>query len=405
VVRFVDGKRQLEFPLGQKLFETAGVISTPRLSPDGDRVAFVEYSLAAPHQLLVADRKGAVQRLDATGYIDGIAWARDGQEVWFTEGNSIWASPLSGGRRLVYRGVSPMRLDDISPDGKLLVNVVDLRRETVFVPPDPQPQRELPWLDFTSLDALSADGREVLFTSFPGVTPLTYVRATDGSSPVKLGEGWALAFSTDGQWALSGHRGEDTLSLLPLGVGVPKKVSVGGLDVLIVRWLRDGRLVTTAPGKSDHVWRLYAVPSGGGTATLVSDAPVLPPYLEVSVDGQFAAASSLNGILTVFPLNGSPPIPLPELGKYATPAGWTSDGQLWASDNLRTVRGAASHLLRFDLGSRRVVEERIVSPPDVTGVAAIGRICITPDSRAFAYEYFRLLGYLYVLDGLAPPRR
>jgi eukaryotic-like serine/threonine-protein kinase len=121
VVRFVDGKRQLEFPLGQKLFETAGVISTPRISPAGDRVAFVEYSLAAPHQLLVADRKGAVQRLDATGYIDGLAWAPGGQEVWFTAWNSIWASPLSGGRRLVYQGLSPMRLDDISADGKVLV--------------------------------------------------------------------------------------------------------------------------------------------------------------------------------------------------------------------------------------------------------------------------------------------
>ena len=34
------GRRRLELPLGKVLYETAGAISTPRFSPDGQRVAF-----------------------------------------------------------------------------------------------------------------------------------------------------------------------------------------------------------------------------------------------------------------------------------------------------------------------------------------------------------------------------
>jgi eukaryotic-like serine/threonine-protein kinase len=400
VVRFVDGTRVLEYPLGTKVFESEGTISAPRISPSGDTVAFAHYSLVGPHEVRLVDKKGSTRTLTTGGFISGVAWAPDGKEVWFSEGDAIWASPLAGGRRLVYQGLSGMSLEDISRNGKVLVSSVDFRREIVFVPPAPEAPRELPFLDFISLDGLSDDGRRILFTAYPKNAPVIYVRQTDGALPLKLGDGYGLTFSPDDQWVLSAK--SHKLSVVPIGVGVAKTLSLGDVDVLIVRWLKDGRFVATAPGKDDKVWRLYVVPAGGGQPSQLSNAPVLPPYLEVSRDGRLAAATSRNGILTLFPLDGSAPIPVPELGKYAVPVGWTSAGQLWASDNLRTVRGAASHLLRYDVGSRRIVEQRSLSSAEPTGLTAIGRIRITPDSRTYAYEYFRELDYLYVLDGLVP---
>jgi hypothetical protein len=40
------------------------------------------------------------------------------------------------------------------------------------------------------------------------------------------------------------------------------------------------------------------------------------------------------------------------------------------------------------------------SPTDPAGVYKIAPICITPDGTAYAYDALRMLGDLYVADGL-----
>jgi hypothetical protein len=47
----------------------------------------------------------------------------------------------------------------------------------------------------------------------------------------------------------------------------------------------------------------------------ISDAAVRAYFLEVSRDDRFVAAQDLDEILTLYPLDGGSPIPLPELGK------------------------------------------------------------------------------------------
>src|SRR5438874_148339 len=44
-VRWVNGRNQLEYPIGKVLYETAGYISHPRISPKGDRVAFMDHQV------------------------------------------------------------------------------------------------------------------------------------------------------------------------------------------------------------------------------------------------------------------------------------------------------------------------------------------------------------------------
>src|SRR6185369_17675188 len=43
VVHEVGGKNRLEFPIGKVLYETPGWISLARVSPNGDRVAFIDH--------------------------------------------------------------------------------------------------------------------------------------------------------------------------------------------------------------------------------------------------------------------------------------------------------------------------------------------------------------------------
>ena len=420
VVRAVEGKRQLEYPLGTPLFESSGFIGFPRVSPGGNAVAFWNYlpEDPSPNELVIVDRKGAVRRLLEVKRMNGLAWAPNGEEVWFTDHAAIWASPLSGGRRLVYESISDMALDDISRDGKVLVNIEDERVEIEFVPPGGRREVELPWLKSDYLAAISDDGRQVLFSSSVNGKTVTYLRPTDGSPPLKLGPGGALAFSPDEKWVLiSSIQDTSILSLLPVGVGVPKKPLVEGLYFGMARWLRDGkRLVVTAQRKGEQHLRLFVVPLEGGAPTPLSDEPLVLGALEVSRDDRFAAAVKFDGTLTLYPLDRSAPIPLPDLAKSCVPVGWTTDGQLWvrapgnqlvelARNTPNASRQFSPNLLRYDIPSRRVVEERAFSPDDLTGLVAIGNVHITPDSRAIAFTTRRRLGYLYLLDGLAPPRR
>jgi len=404
VVRAVGSKRQLEFPLGTTIYETAGWLVNPRVSPRGDRVAVLHSGLAEPQEAVVVDRRGAVRALASLGGRGGgtgLAWTPDGDEVWVSTNNALWAGRPGASWRLVYQGVYEMRLEDISRTGAVLVDAQDSRRDLVFTPPAGQRQRQLSWTDRSELGALSDDGRRVVYSAYSKQQLSAFIQPTDGSPPLKLGAGHALVLSHDAAWVLA--RPEDykeALSLLPVGPGTPRTLPVPGLDVADASWLHDGSGVVFAArplqGKQAN---LYRVALAGGAPSRVSETPVQPFQLAVSSDDQLVAARDLDGVLTLFPLDGRPPIPLPELGKGAAPAGWAAKDELWVK-----TQDVPSRVIRYDVRSRRTLEERFVSPSELTGVSRIPTIRITPDGRNVAFDYERTLSYLYVLDGLAPGR-
>jgi WD40 repeat protein len=405
VVRVLGGKRQLEYPLGTPIFETAGWILNPRISPLGDAVAFLHGQLSLPQEAVLVDRRGQVRALSSPagrGGGTGLAWTPNGREVWVSTTNALWASRLSGAWNLVYQGVYEMRLEDISRTGTVLVDAQDSRRDLVLIPPDGQHQRQLSWSDRTDLGALSDDGRQVVFTAYSNQRLFTFIEPTSGSPPLKLGPGYAFALSHDGKWVLS--RPDDyrePLSLLPVGPGAPRTVPVGGLEVSGARWLHDGkRIVFCGRAAQEKQARLYSVALEGGAPKRISETAVNPYSVEVSHDDRLVAARDLDGTVTLFPVEGGTPIPLSELGKDVVPAGWTADGQLWVR-----FRDVPSRMLRYDIRGRRTVEERTISPSDPTGVSRIPTIRITPDGRTVAFDYERTLSYLYLLEGLSPARR
>jgi eukaryotic-like serine/threonine-protein kinase len=403
VVRISNGKVQLEYPLGRVLYETTLLLGCPRVSPRGDAVVFREGG-----KIKVVDLTGQVRTLPSTNSPTGLAWTPSGNEVWFTSvgqagGSAIWATnPLMGTQRLVYQGVSELVLEDIAPDGRVLLSAEDTRWEVAARPAGEQRELRLSVFDST-LAALSDDGQQILFTSREG--PVAYLRQTDGTAPLKLGGGEALDLSLDKRWALVRppvYAG--SLSLLPTGSGVPRTLSLGGLHQSGTRLLHDGTGVVVDGLQNGQVRsELYVVPLDGGSPAAISDGGVTPYYLEVSRDDHFVAALALDEILTVYPTDGGPSVPLAELGKNALPVGWTLQGQLWVQ--LDAQRELPSHVVRYDIQRHQVLEERTIALGDRTGVLQLFNMKLTPDGRALAFSYRRSLGYLYLLEGLVPPPR
>jgi Tol biopolymer transport system component len=153
---------------------------------------------------------------ESWGSEQGLAWSLDGGEILFTATNvgvdrALYATTLSGHQRLVSAMPGTLTLLDVSRDGRLLVARSSWRREVVGVSAEAKEQ-DLSWLDYSYPADLSKDGRTLLFdeegegggTWRAGRFFYTaYMRSTDGSPAVRLGEGSAVAISPDGRWVVT----------------------------------------------------------------------------------------------------------------------------------------------------------------------------------------------------------
>src|SRR5262249_32146603 len=87
VVRDLGGMNRIEFPIGTTIYETGGWIGHPRVSPTGDLVAFADHPIQGDDSgsLAMVDMQGKKTTLtDEWFTIQGVAWAPEGKEIWFT---------------------------------------------------------------------------------------------------------------------------------------------------------------------------------------------------------------------------------------------------------------------------------------------------------------------------------
>ena len=127
----------------------------------------------------------------------------------------------------MFRNVSDLRLEDIAPDGTLLVAQQIWRQDIFLVQRGKPGERRLSWYDWASLAEISPDGTWLAFTqaapvqAASGLTPaLTLTRKTDGSPAQILGDGYALAISPDGRWvAASSSNYLQSVVVHPTGAG------------------------------------------------------------------------------------------------------------------------------------------------------------------------------------------
>ncbi len=215
---------QVEFPLGIKIYGQHRFRHV-RVAPDGERLALVEgpgrdaegKQVAAAIVLL--DRSGRKTTLSSGwGDLTSLAWSPSGDEVWFTANrqedltsSALRAVSTDGRERVIFPSASSfLSIHDVFSNGRVLLSSTVSRMGcSCLAPGDTQP-RDLGWLDGPAPEALSADGRTVLMGEMlrgGGAARSIYLRGTDGSDAVRLGDGYPEDLSPDGKWVLAAPRG------------------------------------------------------------------------------------------------------------------------------------------------------------------------------------------------------
>jgi eukaryotic-like serine/threonine-protein kinase len=410
-VRNVNGKQRLEFPLGHVLYETAGWISHPRISPKGDQVAFLDHPI-------FPDNKGDVSIVDLEGHkrvvsadwksVLGLAWSADGTEIWFSAGQAgierrIYAVDLSGHQRLVFRSPGGVTLQDIASDGRVLLTRDEQRVGMMALAPGATTEREVSWRDWSLPTDISGDGNTVLFDEQGVEAGPTYTVAVrdmrgdiKGSPPIPLGSGVAGHLSPDGKWATTIVSNAHLL-LLPTGAGTARQIEPGDIQQYWngAYWMPDSKEIVFSANRRGHEVQCFVQDVDGGKPRSVTPEGV--NFCKLSPDGRLIAGTNLTGGGGwLYPIEGGQPRLIPGLQAGETFA-WSSDPRLlyvykWRQSPIKVYR------LNVLTGQREFFRE--MTPPDVAGLRGIFEIYFSSDARAYVYGYSRQLSQLYLVNGL-----
>jgi DNA-binding winged helix-turn-helix (wHTH) protein len=411
VVRFSEGHFNVEYPIGHALTEVNPVRHL-RLSPDGQMIAVTEHPMLQDDRghVLILDRDG--RRLGATedfASLTGLAWAPGGDEVWFTAApvgakSELYAVTLDGHVRLLYSGTGRLYLHDIAADGRALIENADARWETYFRREGEDEARDLSWLDHSSAEGISADGKVVLLVESGdggGLDYLSYLRRTDGSLPIRLGPGRAFGLSPDGKWVLIiPLRSPDHVEIVPTGPGESKSIQIpGAASHEIAGWVGDGASFYVTTRDSSRDWHTWLVDAQSGEPRPLS----LPEGVMIwrntfSPDGsRFLARCAGDEGFCIYPTEGGEPRPLTGAEPGWTPAAWDTKDRVWFRDLRKRI---PERLWRVDLatGTPELVSE--VVPADRAGVLFLTRLLVARSGDAWTYSLVRRLSVLYVVTGL-----
>lgn len=408
VVRVVDGRYRLEYPPGTVRVVSDGWISHPRIAPSGKAVAYIDHPILNDDMGHVAlwEEGRALRTLTRSwlGGARGLAWK--GHEVWFTAGEhtgrrGLWKVTRKGRIQSILQIPGELILQDITPEGRILLLREDSRQGLVFGNRGSSEPQTYGLRDWTYLRGLSRDGRSMVFEEQGEVGPLgyrIYLRSLDGSATLQLGEGHMAALSPDQQWvAAIQMKPVPHPVLLPVGPGQARHLDSHGLSAFSgLSWTPDGKLLVAgnAPSLPPRVHLLD--PDRGALL------PLTPPNLDLewhalSPDGNTLILGNLHRALLVDRRR-------PEAAPQAV-RGWHQDDRFmaWTSDGTQVfvTRFVADPIPIWKLDPRTGRRSPWLHL-DLKEVPAttLRDATITPDGETWALRYRKVQTDLYLADGL-----
>jgi hypothetical protein len=409
VVRIANRKVQLEYPEGTVIFTTSGYLDYVRISPSGKEVAFLEHPV-------FGDDRGWISLIDASGAhkqltrefatAQGLAWSRDGKEIWFTAVDAttdrqLFAVNLSGKMRPVLTIPEGSRLLDIAADGRVLL--VDERQQTDIAGIDPatgKERRALEWFDGSAMGDILPDGKAITYLEWGGTAGPLYLvvyRKMDGSAPVALGPGAQPRFSPDGMTiAAPVVSRPPTISLNPIGAGESRRLPVGDIVMLdYVNWFPDGKHLLLDGAVEGQPLRTYEMDLDGGKPQPLGPADFTG--VAVAGDGKRVVGKNASRETVVFDRDTQKMQTIPGVEPDETVQKWTDDGQalLVFSSTPREAR-----ISRVEVATGRRTLLQTIEPAEKAGSRLPLRLAYADRSKTYVYSDVRDLGTLYIAEGL-----
>ncbi len=408
VIHAAGGRSQLEYPIGQKLYDTAGYLSDPRVSPDGRTVAFFEH-------LIPLDDRGWVKTVDRSGHVttlsdeysalEGLAWSPDGRSLHFTasrqaEEDQAYSVGAAGGTAPVMSlsSAGNLLLLDVSRTGQELATVDTIRHTIRGQVPGEQGEREFPWLDFEVGGFFSRDGRLLAFTDLNQNSGSDYavsLRGTDGSPVVRLGPGGSFGFSPDAKWVLAIVPSKQQVVLYPTGPGAPVNLVRGPIKTYryVSAWFSDGTRVLLCGTEASGASRCYQQRVSGGPPEPITPDGTAEAYL--AADDKTLLMLRSNGTWALGSIGSTASTPAPGLTADDIALGFSRDGR---SVFVQAGNGVPARVDRVDLSTGARTLARELAPPDRSGVTGVGVDQWADDGRTYTYRYIRTLSTLYVVS-------
>src|SRR5215469_4629237 len=407
LVRVVAGAQQLEFPEGRVLYHTSGWLSSVRVSPRDDAIAFIEHPVRHDDagSIRLVDTRGNTAKLTADwASASGLAW-KDRDEIWFTAARdnaprSVWSVRRDGRLRAVGQAPGVLTLRDIAPDGRVLLSLESRRLEMAGAIAGEARERSFSLTDWSRVQQLSPNGTLLLFDESgeaAGWRPVAYIRNTRSGEIVRLREGLAQGFDPAGASALVLSEDRMKLWKVPVAGGAGTELPSPGLVYQWVRPFRDGTRLLALANLPQQPLRLYIQTVQTGKAVPLSEA-LMVRNASASPDGSSVAVLNPQGKLVLYSTQGRALLEIPSAEPLA-PLRWSRDGHWLYVMHLRASAQSAAQVSRLSIATGEVRPWKLLRPADAIGVNSITGVAIADDERSYVYSYRRVLSDLHVAAG------
>jgi Tol biopolymer transport system component len=342
--------------------------------------------------------------------VRGLAWSPNGSEIWFTASDTgsargLLAVALDGQSRVLAAVPGELTLFAVDKSGRAVLTEESERVELATISTVTPGERELSWLDWSLYSDLSADGKTVLFTEAGeggGPNYSVYLRKVDGSPAVNLGTGSGGILSPDGQWvaAFDTHRQVIPCLLMPTGAGQMRQLTNDKTECRSGAWLPDSKGVLLTLREPSKGLRVYLQMLDGAEPRPLTPEGYAAPRGMVQPDGKsFVARRISDGKRFLFPISGGEiGKELPSLNPGENTISWAADGRSFFTYQAADRKTALISKVDFMTGKREVVKEWM--PADRAGVTGYSGAGISADGKTIVYSYTRVVGDVYLVDGL-----